>query len=54
LAAAAAEVSRQTLYLQFRNKDRLFHAALDYLTEQMLVSIRGLAGNPDGKLRSKH
>ena len=46
--AAAAEVSRQTLYLQFRNKERLFRAALEYLTEQMLVSIRRLAGNQNG------
>jgi TetR/AcrR family transcriptional regulator len=43
--AAAAEVSRQTLYLQFRNKERLFRATVEYLTEQMLVSIRRLAGN---------
>jgi AcrR family transcriptional regulator len=46
--AAAAEVSRQTLYLQFRNKERLFRAALEYLTEQILVSIRRLAGNQNG------
>jgi AcrR family transcriptional regulator len=46
--AAAAEVSRHTLYLQFRNKERLFRAALEYLTEQMLVSIRRLAGNQNG------
>jgi len=46
--AAVAEVSRQTLYLQFRDKERLFRAALDYLTEQMLVSIRRLAGNQNG------
>ena len=46
--AAAAEVSRQTLYLQFRHKERLFRAALEYLTEQMLVSIRRLAGNQNG------
>ncbi len=43
--ALAAEVSRQTLYLQFHNKELLFRAALEYLTEQMLVSIRRLAGN---------
>lgn len=48
--AAAAEVSRQTLYLQFRNKERLFRAALEYLTEQMLVSIRHLADNQKGTL----
>ncbi|HXP41952.1 MAG TPA: helix-turn-helix domain-containing protein [Candidatus Acidoferrales bacterium] len=46
--AAAAEVSRQTLYLQFRHKEGLFRAALEYLTEQMLVSIRRLAGNQNG------
>src|ERR1700733_7835012 len=43
--AAAAKVSRQTLYLQFLNKEQLFRAALEYVTEQMLVSIRRLAGN---------
>jgi AcrR family transcriptional regulator len=48
--AAAAQVSRQTLYLQFRDKERLFRAALDYLTEQMLVSIKQLAGNPKAPL----
>jgi AcrR family transcriptional regulator len=48
--AAAAEVSRQTLYLQFRNKERLFRAALEYLTEQMLVSIRRLAADRNGTL----
>ena len=42
---AAAEVSRRTLYLQFRHKERLFRAALECLREQMLVSIRRLAGN---------
>jgi AcrR family transcriptional regulator len=46
--AAAAQVSRQTLYLQFRDKERLFRAALEYVTEQMLVSIRALAANPNG------
>ena len=46
--AAAAQVSRQTLYLQFRDKERLFRAALEYVTEQMLVSIRGLAANQNG------
>jgi AcrR family transcriptional regulator len=46
--AAAAQVSRQTLYLQFRDKERLFRAALEYVTEQMLVSIRGLAADPNG------
>jgi AcrR family transcriptional regulator len=48
--AAAAEVSRQTLYLQFRNKEQLFRAALEYVTEQMLVSIRRLAGNQNGSV----
>jgi AcrR family transcriptional regulator len=46
--AAAAKVSRQTLYLQFHDKERLFGAALEYVTEQMLVSIRRLAGNQNG------
>jgi AcrR family transcriptional regulator len=46
--AAAAEVSRQTLYPQFHDKERLFRAALEYVTEQMLVSIRRLAGNQNG------
>jgi AcrR family transcriptional regulator len=45
--AGAAEVSRQTLYLQFGDKERLFRAALEYLTEQMLV-IRRLVGNQNG------
>src|SRR3984885_15320867 len=48
--AAAAEVSRQTLYLQFRHKEGLFRAALEYVTEQMLVSIRRLAGNQNGSV----
>ena len=43
--AAAAKVSRQTLYLQFLNKEQLFRSALEYVTEQMLVLIRRLAGN---------
>jgi AcrR family transcriptional regulator len=46
--AAAAEVSRPTLYLQFRNKERLFRAALEYLIEEMLVSIRRVAANRKG------
>jgi AcrR family transcriptional regulator len=46
--AAAAQVSRQTLYLQFRDKERLFRAALEYVTGQMLVSIRHLAANQNG------
>ena len=48
--AAAAEVSRQTLYLQFRNKERLFRAALEYLTEQMLASIRRVADSQHGSV----
>ena len=43
--AAAAQVYRQTLYLQFRSKERLFRAALDYVTGQMLISIKDLASN---------
>lgn len=46
--AAAAEVSRQTLYLQFRNKEGLFRAALEYLTEQMLASMRCVADRQSG------
>lgn len=46
--ASEAGVSRQTLYLQFRHKDQLFRAALEYLTEQMLVAIRHLADNQSG------
>jgi AcrR family transcriptional regulator len=46
--ATAAQVSRQTLYLQFRDKERLFRAALEYVTAQILVSIRGLAANQSG------
>jgi AcrR family transcriptional regulator len=46
--AAAAQVSRQTLYLQFHDKERLFRAALEYVTGQMLVSIRRLAANQNG------
>jgi AcrR family transcriptional regulator len=41
--AAAAQVSRQTLYLQFHDKERLFRAALEYVTGQMLVSMTRLA-----------
>ena len=51
--AAAAGVSRQTLYLQFGDKERLFRAALEYLTEQMLVSIRRLAVNRNGTVEQK-
>lgn len=42
--AEVAGVSRQTLYLQFRNKEALFHAALEHITEQTLGEIRRLAG----------
>lgn len=42
--AAAAGVSRQTLYLQFRNKETLFHAALEHITTKMLVEVRATAG----------
>ena len=48
--AAAAKVSRQTLYLQFLNKEQLFRAALENVTEQMLVLIRRLAGNQNGSV----
>jgi AcrR family transcriptional regulator len=48
--AAAAQVSRQTLYLQFSNKQGLFRAALENLTGQMLVSITGLTANQNGNL----
>lgn len=41
--AAAAGVSRQTLYLQFRNKEALFHAALEHVTGQMLHAVRAVA-----------
>jgi AcrR family transcriptional regulator len=41
--AAEAKVSRQTLYLQFRDKESLFRAALEYVTEQMTASITTLA-----------
>jgi len=44
--AAAAGVSRQTLYLQFRNKETLFHAALKHITAKMLVEVRAIAGRP--------
>ena len=48
--AGAAKVSRQTLYLQFVNKEQLFRAALEYVTEQMLVLIRRLASNQNGSV----
>jgi len=51
--AAAAQVSRQTLYLQFHDKERLFRAALEYVTEQMLVSIKSLAANKKGTVEQK-
>lgn len=41
--AEAAGVSRQTLYLQFRNKEALFHAALEYITSRMLEEVRSIA-----------
>lgn len=41
--AVEAELSRQTLYLQFNNKEQLFGAALEYITEQILVSIKNVA-----------
>jgi TetR/AcrR family transcriptional regulator of autoinduction and epiphytic fitness len=44
--AAAAGVSRQTLYLQFRNKESLFHAALEHVTAQMLGEARAIAERP--------
>jgi TetR/AcrR family transcriptional regulator, regulator of autoinduction and epiphytic fitness len=42
--AAEAGVSRQTLYLQFRNKETLFHATLAHITSRMLVQVRAIAG----------
>ncbi len=51
--AAAAQVSRQTLYLQFHDKERLFRAALEYVTEQMLVSIKRLTANKKGTVEQK-
>ncbi len=51
--AAAAQVSRQTLYLQFHDKERLFRAALEYVTEQMLVSIECLAANRNSTVEQK-
>jgi AcrR family transcriptional regulator len=51
--AAAAEVSRQTLYLQFRNKEQLFRAALEYVTEQMLASVRGVADSQNRTVEEK-
>ena len=41
--AEAAGVSRQTLYLQFRNKETLFHAALAHITTKMLDEVRTVA-----------
>jgi AcrR family transcriptional regulator len=51
--AAAAQVSRQTLYLQFHDKERLFRAALEYVTEQMLASIKRLVANKKGTVEQK-
>jgi AcrR family transcriptional regulator len=51
--AAAAQVSRQTLYLQFHDKERLFRAALEYVTEQMLASIKRLVANRNGTVEQK-
>jgi len=44
--AEAAGVSRQTLYLQFRNKESLFHAALEHITSRMLGEARAIASRP--------
>jgi AcrR family transcriptional regulator len=44
--AVAAGVSRQTLYLQFRNKETLFHATLELVTSRMLVEVRAIASRP--------
>jgi AcrR family transcriptional regulator len=44
--AEAAGVSRQTLYLQFSNKEALFHAALEYIAGKMLLEVRAIAGRP--------
>jgi AcrR family transcriptional regulator len=44
--AAAAGVSRQTLYLQFRNKEALFHATLAHITTKMLVEVQAIASRP--------
>jgi len=44
--AAAAGVSRQTLYLQYRNKEALFHAVLEHVTTQMLREVRAIAEQP--------
>jgi AcrR family transcriptional regulator len=44
--AAAAGVSRQTLYLQFQNKEALFHAALAHTTSKMLAEVRAIASRP--------
>lgn len=45
--AEAAGVSRQTLYLQFRNKETLFRAALEHVTAQMLLAVRAIAARPE-------
>jgi AcrR family transcriptional regulator len=44
--AEAAGVSRQTLYLQFRNKEALFHATLAHVTSRMLDEVRAIAARP--------
>jgi AcrR family transcriptional regulator len=45
--AELAGVSRQTLYLQFRNKESLFHAALEHITTQTLAEVRAIAATPE-------
>jgi AcrR family transcriptional regulator len=44
--AEEAGVSRQTLYLQFRNKETLFHETLQHITTRMLVEARAIASAP--------
>ncbi|MBL1242525.1 MAG: TetR/AcrR family transcriptional regulator [OCS116 cluster bacterium] len=51
--AVEAELSRQTLYLQFRNKEKLFGAALEYMTEQILVSIKNVADSQTTSVETK-
>jgi AcrR family transcriptional regulator len=43
--AELAGVSRQTLYLQFRNKEALFHATLAHITRQTLGEVRAIAAD---------
>lgn len=45
--AELAGVSRQTLYLQFRNKEALFHATLAHITRQTLGEVRAIAADQD-------